>query len=336
MDVQRKRRYRRELVMRVGKWLLTEKKTVKIKDVSQMLGVSRRTLGNWKKQVQREELKTGRPSYNEAEKIRAILQVGREWKRQGSTVGWRGVEAGLDKKIPTRLVQKTLSRLKLLQRKKYRMRLEKERISVKVKYRNIYWSQDGAKYKKENYQIIKDRSSLKVLSAKKLKVEKSKIIIDLLKKMKETRGLPLVLGTDNGSMYTSQETQTFLAENQIVHLRSLPRTPQHNGSVECAIRELKEEAMLNDCSLDEAASRLNKNRLRASFSFKSSEKIDDKVVCEYSEKVRSFFYYSCQAEIQKCCSEIKNNRSKRMMERKVILKNLEQFGFIKINRGGLN
>lgn len=322
--------------MRVGKWLLTEKKKVKIKEVSKMLGVSSRTLSNWKKRVEKAESKIGRPKYSESIKIKAVLCVGREWKRQGCNVGWRAVAVGLDHRIPTRLLQKTLSRLKLLQRNKNRIKIIKRRVSVKIKYRNIYWSQDGAEYDRKNYQIVKDRGSLKVISVKCLNQENSQAVINQLQQIKKERGLPLVLGTDNGSVYTSYKTRKFLDKNKVIHLRSLPRTPQHNGAVECAIREIKEVADLNRCSLSEAANKLNKNRLRASFLFKSSDKIDDKLKCEYSEEVRSIFYESCKADIEKICSKVKNKFSKRMMERKVILEKLEQFGFININRGEFN
>lgn len=322
--------------MRVGKWLLTEKKKVKIKEVSNMLGVSSRTLSNWKKQVEKSESKIGRPKYNKDQQFKALMQVGREWKRQGCSAGWRVVDAGLQNTIPTRLVQKTLSRLKLLKRKKVIKRIKSQRISIQVKYKNIYWSQDGAKYKNEKYQVIKDRASLKILAADRFKKETSKNIMIQLGKIKQSRGLPLVLSTDNGSMYTSKDTEEFLSNNKVIHLRSLPRTPEHNGSVEVAIREMKEVALLNGCSLSEAALKLNKNRLRTSFLFKSSDEIDDKLMYEYNDEMRSIFYESCKAEIEKSCSYLKNKRSKRMMERKVILEKLEQFGFITINRGDFN
>lgn len=321
--------------MRVGAWLLKEKRSIKLNDLSELLGVNRRTLTNWRNQVQKEECLVGRPTYSENLKLRALIKVGQEWKRQGSNVGWRPIEAKLRGQVPTRLIQETLSSLKLLHRNKLRQKLASNRHSVKVHHKNIIWVQDGAKQEGAAHQIIKDRGSFKVISVKKNKNETGSAIIEQLKAAKTNRGLPLVLGTDNGSMYICKETQAFLEENKVIHLKSLPRTPQHNGAVECAVREIKEVAVLNGLSMEESAQRINQNRLRARFSFKSSEKVDDKMSEGYDEEVRQVFYKTCKARINTMEAFVENKRSRRMEERRIIFETLEQFGFIEINRGGL-
>jgi len=321
--------------MRVGLWLLKEKKGIKINAIAEMLDVDRRTLNNWTRRAQQEQKKVGRPGYRKEQKFNALLKVGREWKKQGCC-GWRPVKAALRKEVPTRLLQETVAQLKLLQNKKQQARIQKNRLSVRVRYKNIYWSQDGAKFNRRRHQVIKDRGSFKILSVKTNKHETGEAIIAQLDRLKSSRGLPLVLGTDNGSMYMCIEVQEYFKKNKIIHLRSLPRTPQHNGAVECAIRELKEVARLNSCSLKQSSKKLNKNRLRASFLFKSATEMDDKMEGMYTENNREAFYGSCVASIKKCCAYIKDTRSKRMMERKTILATLENFGFIEINRGRLD
>lgn len=319
--------------MKVGTWLLKEKKTIKINDLALMLGVSRRTLLNWRNQAQTTESKIGRPAYDQKQKVIALLAVGREWKKQGSNVGWRPIESKLQNKIPTRLLQQTLSRLKLLHRKKRREQLASKKQSVRVRFKNIVWVQDGAKFDGSIHQIIKDRGSFKILSVRRNKEDTGEAVISQLEAEKKIRGLPLVLGTDNGSNYTSQKVQEFLFRNKIIHLRSLPRTPQHNGAVECAIREIKEVAILDDISLAEAATKLNKNRLRARFAFKSSEEVDDKTKSVHDENIRNAFFEKCQVKIKEMQATAENKRSMRMAERSVVFETLEQFGFIDFKRG---
>ncbi len=58
------------------------------------------------------------------------------------------------------------------------------------------------------------------------------------------RALPLVLLTDNAPNNTSEEVARYLAERQVIYMRKLPYTPQHNALIERAHRELKEHAGL--------------------------------------------------------------------------------------------
>lgn len=320
--------------MRVGMWLLEERNSLKANEVASMLNVDRRTLSNWKKAAKTSQKKIGRPRYTESKKLQSLFKVGREWKKQGCP-GWRPVQKALENEVPTRLVQEHISRLKLLKRKKKRIKISTQRLSVKVKYKNTYWSQDGAKSKNKKYQIIKDRASQRILLTNKSNFETGKDTVSTLEEVRVKRGLPLVLGTDNGSNYISEVVKNYLKINMVVHLKSLPRTPQHNGAVECAIREIKEAASNNNQSLEQAATTINENRLRASFLFKSSTEIDEKMTDGYAKVDRQVFYNQCQKNIENLCAGVENSRSKRMLERKAILETLEQFELITINRGGL-
>ena len=52
-------------------------------------------------------------------------------------------------------------------------------------------------------------------------------------------GLPLMIVTDNGSSFVSEEFQTFLAANGIIHRRSSPYHPATNGLAEHAVQTFK-------------------------------------------------------------------------------------------------
>ena len=51
-------------------------------------------------------------------------------------------------------------------------------------------------------------------------------------------GLPLMLGTDNGPQFISDEFEQYLKEHGIKHYTSIPLWPQSNGEVECQNRSL--------------------------------------------------------------------------------------------------
>nr|XP_037290848.1 uncharacterized protein K02A2.6-like [Rhipicephalus microplus] len=53
-------------------------------------------------------------------------------------------------------------------------------------------------------------------------------------------GVPRTIVSDNGTQFTSQEFATFVARNNIVHLRTAPFHPQSNGAAERAVRTLKD------------------------------------------------------------------------------------------------
>lgn len=320
--------------MRVGAWLRMEKRSaIKINELAEALGVDRRTLLNWKKQ-NNSERKIGRPAYPPDQKFRTLLQVGREWKRQ-ECCGWRGVKNQLGNQVPTRLIQQHIATLKLQQRKKIRKRIESQRVTVTVKTKNVFWSMDGTKHFGQPHQGIKDRASKKIILIDAVPRDNGSTVIQKLKKMEKERGLPLVLGTDNGSMNVCSKVKRYLRKKMVIHLKSLPRTPQHNAAIEAAFQEIKAVALQNGCSLSEAASRINKNRLRPSFGFKSSEEIDDKMTVVYDEGDRKKFYDYCCERLKNARAGTKNRREARMLERKVILEALRTFGFVEINRGPL-
>ena len=68
----------------------------------------------------------------------------------------------------------------------------------------------------------------------------SSITIEKLRGMFATHGIPDVVVSDNGTVFTSDEFGTFMRHNGIRHVKSAPYHPSTNGLAECAIQTLKE------------------------------------------------------------------------------------------------
>ena len=68
----------------------------------------------------------------------------------------------------------------------------------------------------------------------------SAITIQKLRSMFATHGLPRVVVSDNGSVFTSNEFQEFITKNGVHHIRIAPYHPASNGLAERAVQTLKE------------------------------------------------------------------------------------------------
>ena len=142
-----------------------------------------------------------------------------------------------------------------------------------------------------------------------------------------------------------EEVRSYLQRHKVVHLRSLPRTPQHNGAGERGIRELKEQLTLGvgprppnismlENQLTQAADLLNKNRRRQSLAFLTAAEFDEKNEARYN-KVRENFYRDCSMRIEHAVLEATTARARKMATREAIYASLEKMGWIKQWRGGL-
>jgi transposase InsO family protein len=61
-----------------------------------------------------------------------------------------------------------------------------------------------------------------------------------LEELRREHGLPLVLKSDRGSAFTSEELKDYLREWGVIHLLSPAATPQYNGACEAAIGWMKQ------------------------------------------------------------------------------------------------
>ncbi len=221
--------------------------------------MTRRTLWNWEERPQGGGRPPGRPGHEQEARRRALWAVAREWRRQGGgRVGWRPIAAALGEEVPVRLVQETLRVIKSAARRRERMRRERARVHVEVHGREVLWSLDATHLVRDedgeavHAELVKDVGTTALAGASIGSPARAEEVAALLETTAGERGgWPLVLSTDNGRAYSSREVADVLARNQVVHLRSLPHTPQHNGWIEQAIGEVKEICALGDLALEE-------------------------------------------------------------------------------------
>lgn len=261
-------------------------------------------------------MRSGRPRYTSQDHLKGMILVARELKRQGYP-GSSAVAISLRGKVQLRLIRKYVKEIKERRRIRKLEEIKANQIRTEVNGVNIIWTQDGThlgrkKKKAIEAQIIKDRGSKKIISAVTGFAASGKEIVQSLEMLKVQRGLPLVWMTDNGSAYCNNEVEEFVKREKIVHVRSLPRTPQHNGSAEVMMRELKNDCLLGKKSVlvceQEAHAQLvnsilkiNKHRKRQSLSFKTSDEIDEEM---------SMNELKVDCECSKCTSEA--NKRKRI------------------------
>lgn len=223
-----------------------------------------------------------------------------------------------------------------------------ERVEVLVK--NAIWVQDSAQVAqtpeggKVESQIIKDRGPCITVGISTGGPTTGAETIALLEELRTTRGLPLVLGSDNGSPFVCREVEEYFRRHQVIHLRSLPRTPQHNGSAEVGIGELKRCAGLGAAVVSSpeaahaaairAAITLNKNRMRGSKGFKTGAELDERMDVSYHQVERTRFYSECSKLIEQIQQSGLKYRATRMAERDAIYGTMENYGLVKRYRGG--
>lgn len=336
--------------MRIGRLLLEAKGRYRLSEVAERLEVDPRTLRNWRERAKMgSSPRLGRPAYSADLRRRASWQVARELRRQGQP-GWRPVLEALRGQVPTRLVQELVRELKARRRKRERNRARRLRKTSTILVANAVWAQDGthlgrAESRPIEAQVIRDRASRKTIAWSAGPPASHREVIALMELSKRDRGLPLVWMTDNGSNYTEQNVAAYLRANQVVHLRSLPRTPQHNAGVEIAMREHKGMSGLgrgtNHKSVESVIAPwlrstrvLNQNRLRARLGFKTADQIDDRTDVHYNESIRARFYKSCCESIQAARLSTDSDRARRSAEREAILVTMEKFGLMKRQRDG--
>lgn len=338
--------------MRVGESLLGKLSPGTLGIAARSLDVDVRTLYNWRVEVRAgtQQKRIGRPKAPAIAHRNAMWKVGRELRRQGYP-GWQAVAAGLGTSVPTRLIQLYVRLFKLCRERRRKARILFHQVRVEVLGREVIWGQDGTHVGRVSggdtaieSQVIRDRGSLAIIGLHTGESADHKNVVDLLEATALKRAsYPLVYGRDNGSLYHHPDVLAHLAEHHVIVLRSLPRTPEHNGATECTMKELKGatglgkgcrlEIGLAQTKLADAATTLNKNRMRGSKGFKTSDEMDEKLA-RPNPSQRDLFYKVCRARMQAALLGQKSVRAGRMAEREEIFRTLEEFGFIKRTRGG--
>jgi ribosomal protein S28E/S33 len=213
--------------------------------------VTVRTLQNWQQSAADAVATTGRPPHDAAACYRALRLVGRALRQQGYGAGWRTVAQALGDAVPVMLVQRAVRAWKQRRRARRRRGQERRRHHVEVLARDVLWALDATHLTrvagtKVEAQVLRDAASARTVGLSVGPPVTARDALALLEHAREERGgLPLVLARDNGSPYTATSVQSYLAAHQVIELRNLPRTPQHNPWAERAIGELKADSGLD-------------------------------------------------------------------------------------------
>ena len=337
--------------MRIVTQLSREDTEVHLGQLAHSLGVDVRTIWNWRKSAEdgRSEKKIGRPQYTRVQHRHAIWRVGREMRRQGYP-GWRAIREKLGGDVPTRLIQFYVGGFKKKRSDRKKARVLRHRVKVEVMARDVIWGQDGThvgRYDGESIesQVMRDRGSLSIIGVQTGAVANHEDVLILFESVAQARsGYPLVWSRDNGSMYSHEAVRAHMAEHEVVELRSLPRTPEHNGAAENTNREIKDVAELGKgCRLvtaelahmkmSKAQVLLNNNRVRRSKGLKTAAELDERLP-SVAAVDRGAFYQKCQSRMKQAVATGKTVRAGRQAEREAIFRTLEEYELIKRTRGG--
>lgn len=327
----------------MGLWL-REKKVRKGErsSLAAYLDVNVRSLWNWERVSS--SRKPGRPPCNESIKFRLLLAVAREFKKQGWTAGWRPIFNALLTKH-TSFLQNFVRDLKARHQARLEERLRRNRVHVEVLMSGALVVEDGTQIKNSKVEVLKDRGSLTMVEAIVSKNITSKDVIVGFEQLKKTHGLPLVLGTDNGSIYRAKEVKRYLEKERVIHLFSKVHTPQDNPSAERGIGELKAEMNCDEktdfstpegvmLGLQKAVEKL-RNRKRSSKGYKTSVELESEMPCWRGRISRMEFFEQASRAIHEAVGAKDSARSKRAAEREAIWSTLERFQVVKRTKGGV-
>ena len=294
----------------------------------------------------------GRPRTSAARRAAASALVEEAWRRQGAGSGVRTVKAVVTQDVSWGLVRACLCEIKRLHRARRREHLVEHRLSIEVRARDVMWSMDGTHLARLRDggaiegQVVRETATPKILAVEVGPAADGGDVVRILERAARERGrLPLVLATDNGSIYRREDVEDWLAEHGVVHLLSLPHTPQHNAWVERTNAELKAEtdlgrgALVEDADevrerVEPARCRLNGVRLRASLGWRTADAADAAAARWYDVTTRERFYATVCRRIAEVLPGLRSERARRKARREAVHASLEELGLIERKRGG--
>lgn len=313
--------------------------------------MSARALRGWKDLAQENVLPGPRPrSLRELRRDQWL--VARAWHLLGLRTGEDALCRVLENDVSRRRVREVLRGLKVRRRKIDRRLAEERCVHVTVHVRDAVWGQDATHLGRcapggepVQGEVIKEAASTRLLDVQVGPPATGEEIVAMLDALRVQRGLPLVYSTDNG-IYCCTLVEDYLRAHKVVHLRNLPRTPQHNAAVERAIGELKLESCLGRGVLlhdaDEARARIDRARCkldqhlpRASRGWRTAVQLDEILPHWHPQVDRESFWREACAAIERETMGATNKRDRRMRERRAIFGTLEHFALVTRTRGGV-
>lgn len=297
----------------------------------------------------------GRPAASGVDVLHATLGVREALVELGPGAGEGRVRAWLawrGEQVSLRLVRAALRSIKASWRERAQERAERDRVHVEVEHRGALWCLDATHVgrarrlgRKQSCEVLRDAGTRAVaVRPPGPAATAEEVIAWLAERIAEAGHAPLVLATDNGAPYRSEVFRRYLDEQGIVHLVSLPRTPQHNAWAERAMRELKggEEPLGRGvvASREELAGRvarrvevLNGGIARRVLGGRTSravvaERRPGEVVVD-----RWKFFGECLAAMDGAALNRRTCRGRRLARRRAILDTMERHELITITRG---
>jgi hypothetical protein len=266
-------------------------------------------------------------------------------------------------------LRQSLSALKARSRRRERERRERQRVHLHVLARDVMWSQDATHLGRRvgrsvEGQVIKDVATARNLSMWVGPTAKGRELVAMLRSTAAERGCwPLVWVSDNGSCNVESEVEALLCEHRVLHLRSMPHTPEHNTWIERGFREIKSETGLGKSavlggapvqlmelrtwiagnrevpgaawclSLDRAWRKLDGVHVRTSRDGRTAAELDTLLPRAEDRVCRDRLYAAARENIERAVRCARNRRERRRAEREAILATLEGFGLVRRTRG---
>ena len=221
-----------------------------------------------------------------------------------------------------------------------------------VKHRDAVWSMDATHLGRSvdggdvQGEVVREVRSTRSIGLAVGKPATAGDVIGLLDQTAlERGGNPLVLLTDNGSAYRSKQIEGWCEKHKVVHLYSLPRTPQHNAASEHGMRELKEDAELGKGAvvtdtegvrdaLVHSRDRIDGCRPRRTRGWMTAVEYDHDSRHWEAVVSREAFWEKASCAIEQAVLDSKNWREERRAARAAVLGTLQHFSVITLTRGG--
>jgi len=345
--------YGRELRSRlVNRLLQAPRRHGDVSAVAHAVGMSRRTLHAWLRARGRPSARrVGRPGATDPERFAALRAVAC-LARIGWRITWRSVKEALRGTIRTRLIQWAVARWKELRAWHAERHRRRVRVQTTVHAPAVVWGLDGTHVgrtidgKALESQTLRDHASRLTVDVAVSTSASGDELVQLLEHARQTIGeLSLVLVTDNAPNNTSEDVERYLAEHQVIHLLTLPYTPQHNAPTERAHRELKELAGLgkgvvldgpHDAArrLESARHHLDHRHARPVLGGRTAADAYRDRAARATIPDRGLFYRTTQHALD-VASQQPTAHQRRRARREAIYASLERFGLITRTRGGV-
>lgn len=318
--------------------------------------MTQRAIEGWlKRDPRKPRPKLGRKGHAKAKKLEALKAVRAEHQKPNTKKSYRRIYAALAGRYPMRLVERYSCALRRAKRKVRAQWRKAIRKSMRICMGNAVWSIDAThldrKTSGEETKALSlhDDGSDEFVGIHAGPPPSSKDTAQLLIEAFEKRGAPLVVFSDNGAENIGDEVKAVLDQYRVVHLRSLPRTPTHNGRCERSHRDLKdvlglekgcEPARLGhqewNARLSLAKEYLNKELRRPTRGNLSASAFQATLPPWYASIQREEFYGKVGAAVANAVRNAAGPRARRIAEREAILQVMETFGLIRRWTGAAN